>query len=177
MFNPSDSYFQWFSLPPEFEVDSKSLGERYRELQADVHPDRAPAGDEKQRIRAVQLTSLLNEAYITLKSPVKRAAYMLQLQGEDMEKFDQADLPLALLEEQMEARERLEDLPAGDAALDDLKEMRAGAQDKLESQQKKFAAAMTDKDLPQARQIFHELQFLEKLLKEIDVAEEQRLGY
>lgn len=180
MFNPKHSYFQWFELPPQFEVDTKALAERHRELQAEVHPDRVPADDEKQRMQAVQQSSLLNEAYATLMSPVKRAAYMLRLQGDDPEKFDQADLPLALLEEQMELRGKLEDLPAGDAALEDLKEMKREATEKLQRKQAEFSAALkesSDSSPEKARQLFHELQFLDKLLKEIDAGEEQRLGY
>ena len=185
MFNPDDSYFKWFGLSPGFEVDTEALGESYRRLQADVHPDRfAAAGksgkagktEEKQQ-QAVRLTGLLNQGYATLMSPVKRAAYLLKLQGEDPEKFDQAELPLDLLEEQMELRERLEDLPVGDVALDDLKDMKDQAQEKMEQKQTEFAGALDRGELSEARLLFHELQFLDKLLKEIVAAEERRFDY
>ena len=177
MFNPDDNYFQWFELPVRFEVDTEALAETYRRLQAAIHPDRMAAAEEAEKLRAVQLASLLNEGYGTLLSPVKRAAYLLKLKGEDVATFDQSELPLELLEEQMELRERLEDLPEGDAALDDLNEMKADAQDRQARNQTRFAEAVQRKELKEARELFHELQFLDKLLKEIDSAEEKRLGY
>ena len=177
VFNPDDNYFQWFELPVRFEVDTEALAETYRRLQAAIHPDRMAAAEEAEKLQAVQLTSLLNEGYGTLLSPVKRAAYLLKLKGEDVESFDQSELPLELLEEQMELRERLEDLPEGDAALDDLNEMKADAQDRHARNQTRFAEAVQRDELSEARELFHELQFLDKLLKEIDAAEEQRLGY
>jgi len=49
-------------------------------LQQEFHPDRfASKGDVDKRL-AVQTASLINQAYDTLKSPLKRAQYLLELQ-------------------------------------------------------------------------------------------------
>jgi len=57
------------------------LSEKYHARQVEVHPDKFSGATEKNKLRAVQLTSYLNEAYSTLKSPIKRAAYLLTING------------------------------------------------------------------------------------------------
>ena len=83
--NLSESHFQIFGVPEEFEMDLVALEERYRELQSEVHPDRfAGASQAEQRV-SMQLSTRVNEAYQTLKSPLERAGYILQLKGVDPE--------------------------------------------------------------------------------------------
>lgn len=171
------NYFQLFDLAETFDIDSESLAEKYRQLQSENHPDRFAGADESARLRAVQFTSLINEAYATLKSPLRRAGYMLQLQGFDTERVEQADLGADLLMEQMQLREALEELDEGDAALDELAAMKKDINAKYLARQQGFAEQMQAEDVRSAKKIFHEMQFLHKLLSEIDQAEEQRLGY
>ncbi|MGI9250633.1 MAG: Fe-S protein assembly co-chaperone HscB [Pseudohongiellaceae bacterium] len=177
MSSPADNYFKWFTIPAQYELDPDALAERYRQLQAELHPDKFAAADEQQRLHAVQMTSLLNEAYATLKSPLQRAAYLLQLHGEDVSTVNQNDLPAELLLEQIELRERLDELPKDDSALTELDAMKAETRQKLTAKQSEFSQALQDNQLAAARIVFHELQFLEKLFSEINAGEEQRLGY
>lgn len=73
------SYFQLFNLPEEFQIDLKQLKNQYRSLQRQYHPDRfAHKSAHEQRI-SLQFAAYINEAFITLKSPVKRAHYLLEL--------------------------------------------------------------------------------------------------
>ena len=81
MFDFSKNYFELFGLPVGFLVDGQELAVRYRELQKVVHPDRfAAAGEQSQRL-SLQSATLVNEAYATLKDPLKRAQYLLTLNG------------------------------------------------------------------------------------------------
>lgn len=171
------NYFQLFDLAETFEIDGEGLAEKYRQLQSENHPDRFAGADEAARLRAVQFTSLINEAYATLKSPLRRAGYMLQLQGFDTERVEQADLGADLLLEQMQLREALEELGEDDAALDTLATMKKEITAKFGDRQQGFGEHMQAGDAQAAKKIFHEMQFLHKLLSEIDQAEEQRLGY
>ena len=62
-----------------WQVDQISLDASYRKLQQEFHPDRyASQGDVERRL-AVQAASLINQAYETLRSPLKRAQYLLEL--------------------------------------------------------------------------------------------------
>lgn len=73
------NYFELFGLSVQFDVDIRSVADRYRELQRATHPDQFASGtDQEQRI-AVEQAALVNDAYQTIKSPLKRAQYLLEL--------------------------------------------------------------------------------------------------
>jgi molecular chaperone HscB len=68
-------------LKQAFRLDLTDLDSRYRDIQAQVHPDRfAHAGDAERRL-SMQWATHANEAYQTLKKPLERAKYLLHLPG------------------------------------------------------------------------------------------------
>lgn len=171
------NYFQLFNIPESCELDLDSLASTYRELQSESHPDRFASADEHAKMQAVQLSSYLNEAYDTLKSPLKRSAYLLILHQQDIEQVNQSDLSMDLLLEQIRLRETLEELPEDESALAELVKIKNEVTTKLEDCHQNFAGKMNKNNYDGAKKIYHEMQFLYKLLAEIDSAEEQRLGY
>ena len=82
-FNPRENYFALLAVPQSYEVNQADLSRRYRDLQREAHPDRFAGASERERLRAVQYSSQINEAYETLVSPTRRAAYLLKLAGVD----------------------------------------------------------------------------------------------
>ena len=116
----NQNFFQLFDLPESFYLDVDNLSAKYRDMQTEVHPDKFAAAPEQEKMHAVQMTSYINEAYSTLKSPIKRAAYILSLQGMDTESVNQNDLGMDLLMEQMQLRESLDELPKDESALPEL---------------------------------------------------------
>lgn len=81
MFDFTQNHFAVFDLPVGFDVDTASLAARYRALQQAVHPDRfATAGEHGQRL-SLQAATQVNEAHATLKDPLSRACYLLELNG------------------------------------------------------------------------------------------------
>lgn len=105
----SDSHFVLFGLPEQFAIDADSLDHAYRTVQAQVHPDRfAAAGDAQKRV-AMQWATRANEAYQTLRDPLKRAKYLLHLRGVDVGAEDNTAMEPAFLMQQMEWREAIED--------------------------------------------------------------------
>lgn len=173
----TNNYFQLFSLPESCSLDLESLADEYRKLQSEVHPDRFANAEESEKLRALQLSSYLNEAYETLKSQLRRAAYLLSLQNIDVEQVDQNDLSMDLLLEQIQLREKLDELPRDETALDDLEVLRTEVATKLGHREQKFAELFESKKFEDAKKVYHELQFLNKLSAEIDAGEELRLGY
>lgn len=171
------NYFELFAIPESFQLDLEQLASRYRALQSEWHPDQFAGAGEQERLRAVQMSSYLNQAFDTLKAPLSRAGYLLTLHGFDTAKVTQQDLGMNLLMEQMQLREALEDLPADESALDALETLRTEVDEKIEQCQDKFASEYAADSFLEAKKSFHELQFLVKLLKEIEIGEEQRLGY
>ncbi len=103
----SSSYFQLFDLPRGFEVDAAQLDSRYRELQRIVHPDRyVNAGDQERRL-AMQQATRINEGYQTLKDPLRRGRYLLELGGFVFGDQHHTTRDPEFLMEQMELREAL----------------------------------------------------------------------
>ncbi|MCP3057457.1 Fe-S protein assembly co-chaperone HscB [Myxococcus sp. K38C18041901] len=105
------THFDVFGLPRAYDVDVPALEKQYRELSLQLHPDRVAQADARERLKALEGTTALNEAFKALKDPVRRAFYLLKLHGVDLDREDagaQKDMPLEFLEEVMELREALD---------------------------------------------------------------------
>jgi molecular chaperone HscB len=108
----SPTHFELFGLPQSFAVDRVQLDTRYRELQRAAHPDRyATASDLERRVSAQQATHI-NEAYQTLKDPLARGRYLLELAGIRFDDQHRTTRDAAFLMEQMELREALGEVRA-----------------------------------------------------------------
>ncbi len=107
--NLSDDDFTLFGLPPRFALDRAALDQRWRQLQAEVHPDRFAAdGAAAQRV-AMQWAVRVNEAYQRLKEPLSRGAYLCELRGAAIDAERNTAMPAAFLMQQMAWREALDD--------------------------------------------------------------------
>ena len=105
----ADDDFALLGLPRHQALDRAELDERWRRLQAEVHPDRfAAEGAAAQRV-AMQWALRVNEAYRRLKDPLTRAAYLCELAGVPVEAESNTAMPPAFLMQQMQWREALED--------------------------------------------------------------------
>lgn len=111
--------FEVLGLPRSFHVDGAALEERHRELTRLLHPDRHAAGGAGARRIALEKTIAVNDAYRTLKDPVRRAVYLLEGRGVDLSESGshRQALPESVLLEVMELREELAEARAAkDAA-------------------------------------------------------------
>jgi molecular chaperone HscB len=119
------THFELFGLPQSFRVDRQRLDERYRDLQRAVHPDRyVNASDAERRLSAQQATRI-NEGYQTLKDPLRRGRYLLELAGIDHSDEHRTTRDVCFLAEQMELREALSmvhDAPDKFAALSEIQQ-------------------------------------------------------
>jgi len=110
---PAD-YFEFFGLPERLDIDLVDLEKRYYALSRQWHPDRFARKSPAERDEAEQNTALLNDAYRTLKDPVRRAEYVL---GRNGLSASQQSAPPDLLEEVFELNMALEELRDGDASV------------------------------------------------------------
>src|ERR1700733_9664768 len=79
------NYFAFFGLPLKLNVDVAALEKDFYELSRKLHPDlNARAGSHEQEW-SLEQSSLLNDAYRTLKEPIKRTQYLLSLEGIELE--------------------------------------------------------------------------------------------
>ncbi|SDQ66426.1 molecular chaperone HscB [Paraburkholderia fungorum] len=162
----NDSHFDLFDLPAQFALDSGSLDHAYRTVQAQVHPDRfAAAGDAQKRI-AMQWATRTNEAYQTLRDPLKRATYLLSLRGIDVGAENNTAMEPAFLMQQMEWRENIEDAAAAknvdalDALLTELRDEERMRFDKL-------GASLDSGANQAASEAVRQLMFIERVASEI----------
>jgi molecular chaperone HscB len=170
----SKNYFDLFDLPLGFAVDAKRLAERYRALQAVIHPDRfAVAADQEKRV-SLQASTQVNEAYRTLKDPLARARYLLELHTGDPSTGNETSKDGAFLMEQMELRETLAEAHSSPnpraavaSVLTHLAEQSAALDKELEG----LFAHPTTEHLEAAREIVRKLQFLDKCRRDAEELE------
>ena len=79
------NYFSFFGLPAKLNVDVTALEKDFYVLSRKLHPDlNAGTGNEEQEW-SLEQSSMLNDAYRTLKDPIKRTQYLLHLEGVELE--------------------------------------------------------------------------------------------
>jgi len=104
-----DDDFTLFGLREAFALDAALVDQRWRDLQAEVHPDRFAAdGAAAQRI-AMQWAVRVNQAYQRLKDPLKRAAYLCERRGVPIDAERNTAMPPVFLAQQMAWREALDE--------------------------------------------------------------------
>jgi molecular chaperone HscB len=166
------NYFELFGLPVDFDLDADELSRRYRELQRRVHPDKFASGPDAERRVSMQLTTLVNEAYQTLRDPVRRARYLLGLGGTDPREETDTAMDPAFLMEQMELRETLAEVRSLSEPHKRLAELANDAAIRLQQKIGQFRDQYR-RDPEQARRSLREMQFLDKLRREIEDLEEE----
>ena len=102
-------YFNLFQLEPSFNIDTEALEHIYRALAARFHPDKFASASAFEQKQAVMMSSTINDAYRTLKSPIDRAAYLLKSQNIDADAPEHTSFSPEFLMQQMEWRETLMD--------------------------------------------------------------------
>ncbi len=166
MLDFNQSYFALFGLPEQFDIDFSTLATRFRELQAQYHPDRFINSDDATRRQALQATGFINEAHETLLSSRLRARYLLILKGVDFDDEIDTTHDAAFLMHQMEIREALEDVQnAHDplARIDDIAQEISGEADALKDE---FMQNIEEGKLSCAKDAVLKMKFFERLCQE-----------
>lgn len=156
-------HFGRLGLRRSFAIDPADLDRQYFGLQRRLHPDRFATRSAKERALSQQQATAINEAYETLKDPLKRAAYLLRLAGRvvDIDQAGTVDDP-ALLMEAMEMREALADA----TTLAELNELMATAEAAVGDCHEALAQAFVDDDLDGAGKLTTRLKYLGKMIDE-----------
>ncbi len=165
-----ENHFELFGLKPAYALEAESLERAYREVQARVHPDRFAHASDAERRASMQWATRANEAYRTLRSPVLRARYLLELHGVDVAFESNTAMPADFLSRQMELRERVEDAVAArdSRSLGRLHEELVREKNGLNSRIQETIDLQ--RDYAGAAALVRELMFLEKLDAEIAAA-------
>lgn len=167
------SYFELFGLPIQYALDENAMASAFRKLQGEHHPDRfASASDEARRV-AQQVTSFINTAQETLKSPRLRARYLLSLSGVDFDDERDTTSDMAFLMSQMERREALEQVAHAGDPLDAIDELSRDVKKENLGLQQTFVDAYDAGEFDEAKQAVLKLKFFERLMGEIKQLEER----
>jgi molecular chaperone HscB len=169
------NHFDLFQLPATFDVDQDTLDSAYREIQGRVHPDRfVNASDAEKRV-AMQWATRANEAYQTLRNPQKRAQYLCELNGVDLQVESNTAMPMDFLMQQMELREALGDARAAKDA-EALDELDAQVRGERKARLAQVGKLLDAGDYQQAAQGVRALMFLDKFGDELHYAFEALEG-
>ncbi len=165
------NYFELFDLPQQFSIDLTQLDQAFRKVQSQVHPDKfVQSGDAEKRV-AMQWATRANEAYQTLKKPLKRARYLCELEGVDLQTESNTSMPAAFLMQQMEWRENFDDAKkSSDTNAMALLEHEVTLA--LKSQIENLSTLFAQKDFLTAAQEIRACLFLEKFIEDIAAAED-----
>lgn len=115
---PEVSYFNIFALPPKLALDLPALEKQFYRLSRKLHPDAYARAPQQEQAWSLAQTSLLNDAYRTLKNPIERTRYLLRLEGVEFDddrqspadRSNPSKVPADLLEEVFELNMQLEEL-------------------------------------------------------------------
>src|SRR5258708_20890965 len=117
-------YFAFFGFPKKLNLDTGALEKEFYALSRRLHPDMSAQANGQERAWSLEQSSLLNDAYRTLKDPIKRTQYLLRLEGVELEEqskqatqkahasgeLKKQVVPPDLLEEMFELNMQLEEL-------------------------------------------------------------------
>lgn len=158
------NFFDFFGLKTEPVLDQAVLAARYRERQQQYHPD-AGGFDAAE---ALQLSTLVNQAYDTLRLPDRRAAHLLSLHGQ-ANGLEQSIHDMDFLQNAIELREQLDEVESPI----ELISLRLELQQWLDALSAEFQIDWDDQDWPEARDTARKLAFIQKVLGDLDRIEDR----
>jgi molecular chaperone HscB len=137
------NYFEVFGLPRVLSLDLKALEKTFHELSRKYHPDYFTTAPAEERQKALQMTAALNDAYRTLRHPVRRVEHLLEIEGF---KPDGSKVPKSFLLEVFEINEQLEEVKAGSASKEQVEALRREIEERAKGFEQQLQRAADDWD-------------------------------
>ena len=164
LYSLTQNYFELFNLPEKFQIDLEMLQENYRSIQKEIHPDRFATSSENEKVQSMIKSTQTNDAFQTLKSPIKRAKYILSLH----KSVEKITLPPDFLMQQMEWEEHFETIEKNSSELTEFKST-------INKKYKEYSLLIStqiddDQNWSDAAISIDKLYFIEKLLHKINNA-------
>jgi len=108
-------YFTCFGLPRRLTIDPNHLEAKFYELSRAFHPDFYQNKSETEQTISLGNAATLNTAYRTLRDPIQRAEYLLDLEAGSVKEI-RTSPPADLFEEILNLQETLDAYRASDRA-------------------------------------------------------------
>ena len=176
---PSRDYYRVLGMERHnLNLDPEDLQRRFYDLSRLLHPDRFMRRSETERQYSLDAASILNDAYRTLRDPVRRAQYLLKQQGFEIGEQRSKDVPPELLEEVFELNMAMEELRSGDdsarpqleAAQKNFVSMMQAADTELQAHFAAYDAAPDREKLAPIRAILNRRKYIQNLVDEVQTA-------
>jgi molecular chaperone HscB len=168
-------YYELLGLARSLNLSVDDLRLRYYQLSRELHPDRFMNRPVAEQQRALDMSSALNDARRTLEDPIKRANYLLKLEGFHIGEQKSKDVPPELLEEVFELNTALEEMRGGDDsarpqlqhAEANFRKMMNEVDTELESLFAKYDHAQARETLANIRAVLNRRKYIQNLLDEV----------
>jgi molecular chaperone HscB len=169
-------YYRVLGLEPKLQLDTAGLQQVFYARSRELHPDRFARASREAQAAALEESSLLNDAYRTLRDPAARVEYFLKAKGLDIATQGTKNVPPELLEEVFELNMLLEELKEGGAgARPQVEQAREQFTDLLAKSDAEMAAlcaaydtAPGESKLQDLRQLLNRRRYITNLLRDID---------
>ncbi|MCO8098868.1 Fe-S protein assembly co-chaperone HscB [Acinetobacter indicus] len=159
------NHFELFNLPVALDIDLATLKAEFLKLQQQYHPDKAEDKDQ-----ALIQSSEINQAYKVLSQVDSRAGYLLSLKKQDYH-LNQSISDFEFLQSALEIREQLDDARSAD----ELASLKTEVQQWIDGLVREFKIDYADEDWGEARDTVRKLRFFQKVMTDIDKAEDRFL--
>lgn len=159
------NHFELFNLPVALDIDLASLKSSFLNLQQLYHPDKAEDKDQ-----ALIKSSEINQAFKTLSQVDSRAAYLLSLKKQDHH-LDQSISDFEFLQSALEIREQLDEA----TSQEHLTTLKQEVFQWMDGLVREFKIDYADEDWGEARDTVRKLRFFQRVLNDIEKAEDQML--
>lgn len=169
------NYFEIFGLEEKFALNIEQLTERFQAIQKSVHPDKFAHASSQEQLLAAKKSTAVNDAYQTLKKPLKRAEYVLGLRGVELPSEQMTFSDNAFLMRQMELREMLAEVKFADdidAAIFDVSQVLEMEFEQLFKSMQVALLENSENSNNKACEDLRKLKFYQKLHLELDRLED-----
>jgi len=165
-------YFELFDLDLRLDIDEKKLKEKFFILSRSVHPDFFTLSSVEEQMAAMEKSTLLNDAYKTLKDENSRIRYLLEEKGL-LAGEEKTQMPMEFLMEMMDLNERIME-----SKMDEDKALKADLYEEIESLssewnsdieelRNKGFAKWTDEDWEALKSFFLKQRYLHRLRQQL----------
>ncbi|CAF0735590.1 unnamed protein product [Adineta ricciae] len=153
-------YFRLFDFSRSFEIDTKQLTRIFRNKMKLLHPDLFTNKSDTEKQHSQDQSSLLNEAYKTLLSPLARAHYLLKLENITLEESP-VQLEPDFLMRIMEINEDLAEIISKNESFP--MELAIEMRQEIDDHMKQLSTALNQMDLTKARELLARLQYFNNI--------------
>ena len=141
-------YFTCFGIPRRLALDPQQLETKFYELSRAFHPDFYQNKSDEEQTISLGNSAMLNTAYRTLRDPIQRAEYLLDLEAGSVKEI-RTTPPADLFEEILELQDTLDEFRASDRTSDAAAALRS----KLQSERTALEGRQQDMET-QLQQLF-----------------------